>query len=281
MFNPSIERQLLLNNASQYQNHANNLNPSNNNNNNNTLTNEESAFFYAQSNEYEQTSSVVSNRSLAKNSTKSLANIHNPTSPHDMHKESPTNLTTMTTLDTGTTTSSSSYYAIPSNDCKTSNGTNSSGRNSSMKGPLKINHRNPVRFDTNTINSQRKINSSRYNNSSLLSAYSTPSLALQLDYFRGDTSTIARDFENMDYIAKHVLMNNTSKSTPNLINNLLINIAPSDISVETVTSNGAKLCLDCGITLLIPQDAIADDQLELIYLAICRHESSTPKLNGK
>ncbi len=33
--------------------------------------------------------------------------------------------------------------------------------------------------------------------------------------------------------------------------NLLNNIIPFDIRVETISSNGGKLTLDCGITLLI------------------------------
>ncbi len=66
-----------------------------------------------------------------------------------------------------------------------------------------------------------------------------------------------------------------------MINNLLNNIIPFDIRVETISSNGGKLTLDCGITLLIHEPAIPADQIELVYLAVCRHENSLPKLNGK
>ena len=272
IFNPSAERQLLLNNISQTQNYE--IKNTNNNNNSNT-TNADSTLFYTQNNEYEQASPIVSSRSLLKSS---LTNVQTQLS--DGHKESPTNFTTTTTLDTGTSTSSSSYYATPSNEFKISNGSNSSGRNSSLKGPNKGSHRNPVRFDINTINSRKRNSSCKFNNSVLLSAYSTPSLVSQLDSCRG--ATPGKDVDNdFDYISKHFLLNNASKSTPNLINNLLNNIIPSDICVETIGSTGAKLTLDCGITLLVPEGAIPAEQIELIYLAVCRHESSKPKLNGK
>jgi hypothetical protein len=136
-----------------------------------------------------------------------------------------------------------------------------------------------VRFDRNISNSQRNKNSSLLRSTALLGAYSTPSLASKLDTYR--CASPGKDFENVDFLTKHFLLNNASKSTPNLINNLLNNIIPSDISVETITSNGAKLTLDCGITLLVPEGAIPAEQIELVYLAVCRHESSKPKLNGK
>ena len=269
--NPCVERQLLLNNKSNYQKY---LNKNNN-------TNNDSAFFYNQSNEYEQASPImhsdISNMSLVKASMKSLSNIH---ITDVQQKESPTNFTTTTTLDTGTTSSSSSssYYATPNTELK--NGTNSFTRNSAFKSPKKNVQKNPVRFDTSIINNnQRKRNSSiKFNSSILLNAYSTPSLASQIDSLKDSSK---RNEEIMNFATKQYLLSTASKSTPNLINNLLNNIAPTDICVETVGSNGAKLSLECGITLLVPEDAIAVDQIELIYLAICRNESSKPKLNGK
>jgi hypothetical protein len=86
-------------------------------------------------------SPVLSNRSILK---RSLTNVKTQSS--DENKESSTNFTT-TTLDTGTSAYSSSYYTTPSNEI--SNGSNSSGRNSSLIGPNKTNHRNPFRFEHN------------------------------------------------------------------------------------------------------------------------------------
>jgi hypothetical protein len=138
-------------------------------------------------------SPVLSNRSILK---RSLTNVKTQSS--DENKESSTNFTT-TTLDTGTSAYSSSYYTTPSNEI--SNGSNSSGRNSSLIGPNKTSHRNPFRFDTNTINSQRKRNSSLLRNTALLSAYSMPSLVSQLDSYRA--ASPGKYFENVDFLTRH------------------------------------------------------------------------------
>jgi hypothetical protein len=215
-YNSCVERQLLLNNLSQYQKF--NTNNTNNNNNN-------SVFFYNnnQNNEYEKASSISqSNRSILKTSLKSLSNIQ---TSEIINKDSPNSFTTTTTsIDTGTTTSSSSYYATPDHTKI------STTRSSAFKGTTnKTSHKNPVRFDLINNNNNRN----NRNNSVLLSAYSTPSL---IDPFKND--------ENIEY--KQFSSSTTSKSTPNLMTNLLNNIVPSDICVETVGSNGAKLSLDCG-----------------------------------
>ena len=59
------------------------------------------------------------------------------------------------------------------------------------------------------------------------------------------------------------------------------NIDPNDLCVGQVNCNGAKLTLDCGITMLVPEGAIASEQHVTIYLGLCREESFKPKLNEK
>ena len=56
----------------------------------------------------------------------------------------------------------------------------------------------------------------------------------------------------------------------------------NDVCVARVNSAGAKLALDCGVTLLIPEGAISPaEQQVTIYLGLCRDESFKPKLNER
>jgi hypothetical protein len=58
-------------------------------------------------------------------------------------------------------------------------------------------------------------------------------------------------------------------------------VDPNDLCVRQVNCNGAKITLDCGITMLVPEGAIASEQYVTIYLGLTREESIKPKLNEK
>ena len=62
---------------------------------------------------------------------------------------------------------------------------------------------------------------------------------------------------------------------------LPVGLDPSDACIASVNSNGARLTLDCGISLLIPEDALPENQNFLIYLGISRSEIDKPKLSEK
>ena len=58
-----------------------------------------------------------------------------------------------------------------------------------------------------------------------------------------------------------------------------INLA--DVCVGHVGSAGAKLSLDCGVSLIIPEGALPADKNVTMYLAMNRQENHKPKLNDK
>lgn len=55
----------------------------------------------------------------------------------------------------------------------------------------------------------------------------------------------------------------------------------ADVCVGHVGSAGAKLSLNCGINLIVPEGALPADQNVTMYLAISRQENHKPKLNDK
>jgi hypothetical protein len=76
---------------------------------------------------------------------------------------------------------------------------------------------------------------------------------------------------------------NHQTSTPLMGNKLLKLdfIDGLDICCANVTNSGARLTLDCGISMIVPEGAILNDQNVQIYLAINRMESCKPNLNEK
>lgn len=63
--------------------------------------------------------------------------------------------------------------------------------------------------------------------------------------------------------------------------NLPAHINSTDVCVGHVGTAGAKLSLDCGVSLIIPEGALLADQNVTMYLAINRQENHKPKLNDK
>lgn len=286
--NTFVERQLLLNNMPQCTNfndinrNINNIEKGNYNSSNSTNCINDSNYFYnilALNNDYEQatSSTIRTNRSTRSINLISNHNINNNNNKNfENTKDSPTNFTTTTTVDSGTTTSSSTYYATPNHNeiisknnecCKVFN-TNSI-------------RKNPVRFENVSKPNNRSKRSHHKSalklmNSASLSAHSSPSLAVSMDVLSKKKSQLMRNNLRNSSLSPAPV----TKSTPNLLNNLLNRFLPSDICFETVGSSGAKLSLECGITVLIPEDALPQNHVELMYLAVCRHESVQPKLNG-
>lgn len=61
---------------------------------------------------------------------------------------------------------------------------------------------------------------------------------------------------------------------------LFTSLNKNDLCLARVGFNGARLTLDCGISLLVPEGALVGDNI-LVYLAVCRNESFKPKLNDR
>jgi hypothetical protein len=67
----------------------------------------------------------------------------------------------------------------------------------------------------------------------------------------------------------------------NVKQNIFQDVDASDICMSQVTSAGAKLTLDGGLSLLIPEGALSDEQCINMYLCVSRKESLKPKLSDK
>ena len=76
---------------------------------------------------------------------------------------------------------------------------------------------------------------------------------------------------------------NHQTSTPIMTNKMLkLNFIDSlDICCANLTNSGARLTLDCGLSMIVPEGAILHDQNVQIFLAINRMESCKPNLNEK
>jgi len=67
----------------------------------------------------------------------------------------------------------------------------------------------------------------------------------------------------------------------NVKQNIFQEVDVSDICMSQVTSAGAKLTLDCGLSVLIPEGALSDEQCINMYVCLSRKESLKPKLSDK
>ena len=88
------------------------------------------------------------------------------------------------------------------------------------------------------------------------------------------------NYLNENFVSNcHVKLNSSNY----LINSDLrhYELSPDDLCVCKANSLGAKLTLDCGVSLIVPEGAIDSSKSVIMYLGLCRLASFKPKLNDK